>query len=43
MSKCVVLGITGSIAAYKAAEITSRLKRMVWTCALSLQKQARNL
>ena len=27
MSKCVVLGITGSIAAYKAAEITSRLKK----------------
>lgn len=27
MSKCVVLGITGSIAAYKAAEVTSRLKK----------------
>ena len=27
MRKCVVLGITGSIAAYKAVEITSRLKK----------------
>ena len=27
MPKCVVLGITGSIAAYKAAEIVSRLKK----------------
>lgn len=27
MSKCVVLGITGSIAAYKSAEIVSRLKK----------------
>ena len=27
MKKCVVLGVTGSIAAYKAAELVSRLKK----------------
>ena len=26
--RCVVLGVTGGIAAYKAAEIVSRLKKL---------------
>ena len=31
MKKTVILGVTGGIAAYKAAQLTSDLKRGIWT------------
>lgn len=38
--KCVVLGITGGIAAYKAAEVTSRLKKQGLTVRVVMTENA---
>ena len=40
MNKNILLGITGSIAAYKAAEITSKLKKEGWDVKVVMTKSS---
>ena len=43
MSKTVLLGVTGSIAAYKTAELASSLKKMGYNVHVLMTENATNL
>ncbi len=42
MNKNIIFGVTGSIAAFKAAEIVSRLKRQDFDITVIMTKSAQN-